>query len=384
VNTALAGTNKDALAGAPESCAVAQGFYNSSVYGRYSYAPTGSASTVVDPNIKSPYVDMFGGNVEYELFADLSVGFEYQGRRQGSVIEDMSNDDGATYAIANPGEGKPFDMGDGSMFDPTTAASTDPVTGRSFTTPFPKPERSYDGFTFLVKKNFSSNWLAQVSYTYSSLRGNYPGFFRPETGQLDPGITSMFDLASLLANQSGPLPGDMPHSFKAYGSYAFDFGPKLQANAGAALRVTSGTPVNYLIAHPDYGNGEGYGLPRGSAGRTDTLTNFDLRGGLAYTITPPYQVKFTVDVFNILNAQNATRVDENWTFDSTQPIVNGQCSGRNAASKSTPVNAALADCPSLNYMKTTDGLPVTINTNFAKPTQYQVPLSVRFGLELLF
>ena len=147
VNTALAGTNKDALAGAPESCAVAQGFYSSSIYGRYTYAPTGSGSTPVDPNIKSPYVDMFGGNVEYELISDISVGFEYQGRRQGRVIEDMSNDDGATYAIANPGEGKPFDVGGGTMFDPTTAASTDPVTGRPFTTPFPKPVRSYDGFT---------------------------------------------------------------------------------------------------------------------------------------------------------------------------------------------------------------------------------------------
>jgi hypothetical protein len=270
------------------------------------------------------------------------------------------------------------------MFDPTQASSTDPVTGRAFTTPFPKPVRSYDGFTVLARKNFANNWQGQVSYTYSSLRGNYPGFFRPETGQLDPGITSMFDLASLLSNQNGPLPGDMPHSFKAYGSYAFDFGPKLQASAGAALRVTSGTPVNYLIAHPDYGPGEGYGLPRGSAGRTDTLTNFDLKGGIAYTITPPYQVKFTVDVFNVLNQQKATSVDENWTFDSTQPIVNGQCSGRNAASKTDPVAAALADCPSLGYMRTTDGNLVTINTNFAKPTAYQVPLSVRFGLELTF
>jgi hypothetical protein len=296
----------------------------------------------------------------------------------------MSTDDGATYFIGNPGAGKPFTGPDGTVYDPTTAVSTDPVTGRGFSTPFPKPVRSYDGFSFTVKKNFSNNWQAQASYTYSSLRGNYPGFFRPETGQLDPGITSMFDLASLLANQTGPLPGDMPHSFKLYGSYAWDLGPKLQVNAGGGLRFTSGTPVNYLIAHPDYGSGEGYGLPRGSAGRTDMLTNLDLRGGLAYTITPPYQIKFTVDVFNILNAQTATAVDNNWTFDSTQPIVNGQCSSRNAASKSSPVGAALSDCPSLNYLRTTDGLPVTINTNFARPTTYQVPLSVRFGLELLF
>jgi Carboxypeptidase regulatory-like domain len=377
------GTDKSALAGAPESCAIAQGVYSSSVYGRYTYTPAGASSTPVAPNIKAPYVDMFGGQVEYEVFTDFSIGFDYQGRRQGFVIEDMSVDDGTNYAIANPGAGKPFPA-NGGTFDPTTAVSVDPITGRTFTTPFPKPVRSYDGFTFLVRKNFSNNWLAQASYTYSSLRGNYPGFFRPETGQLDPGITSMFDLASLLANQSGPLPGDQPHSFKAYGSYTFDFGPRLQVSAGAALRVTSGIPVNYLIAHPSYGPGEGYGLPRGSAGRTGTVTNFDLKGGLAYTITPPYQIKFTVDLFNILNQQTATAVDENWTFDSTQPIVNGQCGRRNAAGKANPIGAALSDCPSLAYMRTTDGLPVTINTNFARPTAYQLPLSVRFGLELTF
>ena len=377
-------TDKSTIAGKPESCAIVEGFYRSSTRGVYTYSPTGSGSTPVSPDVKSPYVDMFGGAVEYELFSDFSVGFDYTGRRQGHVIEDMSNDDGINYAIANPGEGKPFDVGGGAMFDPKSATSTDPVTGRGFTTAFPKPIRDYDGFTFIVKKNFSNNWLAQGSYTYSSLRGNYPGFFRPETGQLDPGITSMFDLAGLLANQNGPLPGDMPHSFKAYGSYAFDFGPKLQANAGGALRITSGTPVNYLIAHPDYGPGEGYGLPRGSAGRTPTVTNFDLKGGVTYTITPPYRVQFTVDIFNVLNQQKAVSVDENWTLNSAQPIINGQCGSHNAASSSNPIAAALTDCPDLQFMKSTSGRSVTINSNFAKPTAYQVPLSVRFGLELTF
>jgi hypothetical protein len=360
------------------------GFFRSTTRGVYTYSPTGSGSTPVSPSIKSPYVDMFGGAVEYELFADFSVGFDYQGRRQGYVIEDMSNDDGANYAIANPGTGPAFDVGGGTMFDPKTATSVDPVTGREFSVAFPKPIRDYDSFTFLVRRNFASNWQAQGSYTYSSLRGNYPGFFRPETGQLDPGITSMFDLAGLLANQEGPLPGDKPHSFKAYGSYAFDFGPKFQATAGGALRLTSGTPVNYLIAHPDYGPSEGYGLPRGSAGRTPALTNFDLKGGVVYTITPPYKVQFTVDVFNILNQQKAVSVDENWTLNSAQPIINGQCSSRNAASSSNPIAAALADCPDLQFLKSTGGRSVTINTNFAKPTAYQLPLSVRFGLELSF
>ncbi len=384
VDALLPGTDKNALNGAPENCPQADGFYRSNTYGVYTYTPYSPGIVPVAPDIKSPYVDMFSGSFEYELMADFSLGFEYQGRRQGPVIEDMSPDDFVHAAIANPGTGKPFDDGTGFIFDPTMATSTDAVTGRTFQVPFPKPVRDYDGFTILAKKNFSNNWLAQVSYTYSSLRGNYTGYFRPESGQFDPGINSTYDLASLLANSDGPLPGDMPHSFKAYGSYAWDFGPKLQVNTGAGLRVTSGTPVNYLIAHVDYGEGEGYGLPRGSAGRTPTLTAFDLRGGISYTITPPYKVAFTVDIFNLLNQQKAVTVDENWTYDSTLPIIGGQCSSRNAASKSDPIAGALADCPTLQYMKTTDGLAATINPNFAKATAYQLPLSVRFGLEMTF
>jgi Carboxypeptidase regulatory-like domain len=382
-------TDKTTLAGMPEKCAVMKGYFVDGAGNAVNYQPTGSSATPVAPDIKSPYVDMFGGAVEYELFADLSVGFEYQGRRQGPIIEDMSANDGQTYFIANPSQGSTFTGPDGTMYDPVNVSALDRITRRTFTTQFPKPVRSYDGFTFSVKKNFSSSWLAQVSYTYSSLRGNYPGFFRPEDGQLDPGITSMFDLASLLANQEGPLPGDKPHSFKGYGSYNFDLGPRLQVLAGTALRVTSGTPVNYLVRHPLYGNGQGFALPRGSAGRTPVVTNLDLKGGVTYTITPPYKVQFTVDVFNILNQQTATSLDQNWTFGSSatsaaQVAIGGQCGSRNAVSKSNPISAALADCPDLQYLKGNSGNPVTINTNFGRPTAYQVPLSVRFGLELTF
>ena len=52
-----------------------------------------------------------------------------------------------------------------------------------------------------VSPQLSNSWLAQVSYTYSYLRGNYAGLFRPETGQLDPNINSDFDLRSLLENR---------------------------------------------------------------------------------------------------------------------------------------------------------------------------------------
>jgi hypothetical protein len=96
---------------------------------------------------------------------------------------------------------------------------------------------------------------------------------------------------------------------------------------------------------------------------------------------PPYAVKFSLDVFNLLNSQETLSVDQNYTYDSVKPIANGFCKDRNGAETGkNPV----ADCPELAYVKTLDGRPITLNKNFGKPTAYQAPLSVRFGLSVAF
>ncbi len=351
---------------------------------RTTYSRINAGVVPVAPDLKGQYVDMYGGSIEYELLPDFAASFEYQGRRLGRVIEDMSVDDGRTFFIANPAESKPFKDPSGTLQNPGVATSVDPVTLRQFTAVEPRPDRRYDGFTFALRKNFSRRWLAQASYTYSILRGNYPGLFRAENGQIDPNVLSEYDLVSLLPNRYGPLPGDMPHQFKLFGSYLFDISSRLRVQAGVALRARSGTPVNYLGAHPVYGAGEAFILPRGSAGRTPLVTSVDLRGAIEYALTPRYTLRFTVDLFNALNRQQALAVDQNYTFDNVLPIVNGQCSKRSAASAADPSSAALADCPDLRYLRTIDGRAVTLNRNFGKPTQYQAPLSVRFGLALTF
>jgi hypothetical protein len=383
-------TNKSAvsIATALNNCQVIPDFYDVG----QTYLKVGTASTPVNPGLKGQFVDQFGAGVEYEVLTDLSLGFDYQGRRLGRVIEDMSNDDGNNYAIANPGEGKAWDLyGDGSViFDPVTATSQDPVTGRIFHPTFPKPKREYDGFTFSVKKNYSNHWQALVSYTYSSFRGNYPGLYRPETAQLDPNLTSEYDLTSLLANREGPLPGDIPHQLKAFGSYTWDINSRFNVTAGAAVNAKSGTPINYLGAHPDYGPGEGFVLPRGSAGRTPFNTTVDVKAQLGYTISPPYAVKVFTDIFNLFNSQEHVNVDQNWTFDSIQPIQNGVCKSRNGAEGTNPIAGAFADCPSLNYLQTTSGRPATLNKNFGRPSNaalinaYLAPIAFRFGLEVSF
>ncbi len=368
-------------------------------FGPVTYYQISTGNVPIAPGLKGQYVDEWGGGVEYELLQDLSVGVTYQGRRLGNVVEDMSAD-GRQFFIANPGRTAPFGYVDPTTglpatFDQSRVPVVDPRTNRAFTVAFPSPERRYDAVTFELRKSFSRRWLAAASYTYSSLRGNYPGLSRPETGQIDPNVSAEFDLAQLLANRTGPLPGDSPHQVKIYGAYAFPLGRRLGARLSGAFQAASGTPVNLLGAYPSYGPGQPYLLPRGSAGRLPMTTQLDLGGALEYALAPPYTLKMTVDVFNVLNQQTALRVDEVWTFDAVMPI-SGSCRSRSAAGAADPVAEALRDCPDLAYLRTLDGRPATINRNFGRPIRanaalgfytppaYQLPLAVRVGLALTF
>jgi hypothetical protein len=266
----------------------------------------------------------------------------------------MSTDDGATYFLSNPGE--PGKLG----FAGTTGTGTTIVE--------PKPRRVYDGISLSVNKTFAENWLMSASYTYSSFRGNYPGLFSIRgngTNQLDPNILSEYDLLSLLPNKDGPLPGDIPNSFKVDAGYVYELSPRMSFNLGGNVRVDQGQPTNYLGAHPLYGNSEAYILPRGSGGRTPWTWQLNLRAGTNYKIAKEYALGVTVDLFNVTNNREVLNTDQDYTFDSVSPIVNGK----------------VADLPSL---RTITGAPITPNTNFRNATAYQLPFSARLGAKLSF
>jgi len=350
---------------------------------------TGAPTTPADSGLKGSYVDQFGGTIEYEILADLSLGIDYMGRRQGYVIEDMSSNDGGTYFIGNPSRDRNIHDVDGTLAGNSYKVTTiDPQTGRLMNITFPKPERSYDGLTLRATKQFSKNWLAQASYTYSVLRGNYSGPYYPEYGQLDPGITAEYDLASLMANKRGLLPGDQTHSVKLYGSYTWNLGPKFNVSASGSYRGISGVPDNVLGAHPLYGPGSTNIVPKGMGGRTPFTNTVDVGGMLGYVIKVPYELSFRVDVFNVFNTQTVQAYDDNYTFDQVLPITGLDCKGRNSAGKADPIGALQSDCPGLAYLKTIEGNPVTVNRNWGKPISstaaYQAPLSARLMLSLSF
>jgi hypothetical protein len=308
------------------------------------WSTVGAGATIVDPSIKPQSTDEFVVGGEYEVWANARVGLSYTRRTLNIAIEDMSRDDGATYFIGNPGYG--------------------------FAKDFVKPQRNYDGFTLFFQRNFADLWLAQVSYTWSRLYGNYEGLFRSDTGQLDPNINSDFDLVSLLPNRSGLLPADRTHQLKVFGAREFVLRPGLSLNLGMSYRGSSGTPLSYLGAHVDYGAGQAYILPRGTAGRMPWVNRFDSRLAVNYKLTRDLTASLSLDVFNLFNFQTATSYDQNYTYSPVLPIVGG----------------TRADLPG-KVLDAESGEPIpteAINPNFGKATAYQAPRSFRFGARVSF
>jgi hypothetical protein len=309
-------------------------------------------SEPVDPNLKPQSSNEYVVGGEYEVLANTRFGANYTHRNMGSVIEDMSRDGGNTYFLGNPNQG--------------------------FATDFPKPVRNYDAVTLYLNRTFADGWLAQASYTWSRLYGNYPGLFRPETNQLDPNILSDFDLIELLPNRLGLLPFDRTHSVKLFGAKEFNVTNALSASVGMSYRGNSGTPINFYGAHPDYGQDEAFVLQRGTGGRTPWVNIIDSNVGVNYRIGKDQVVSFTLDVFNLFNFQTTTRVDESYTFESIYPLVGGKPSD-------LPGQVVLntgdkeADAEDPHYLSDDQ-----VNPNFKQPNQYQAPRQFRFGIRYTF
>ena len=285
-------------------------------------ANLGADPSPIDPNLSPQTVEDYTAGIEYEIVKDLALGFRGVYRRQDNVIEDGSFDQGVNYFLFNPGRRV------GQDITTEDKACNNPAVGC-----FGPARRYYRGLEFTAQKRFSNNYQFIASYVYSSLIGNYEGLFRNDNGQSDPNITSLFDLVSLLNGLYGRLPNDRPHQFKFDGSYRTPF--KLMLSG--SFRAQSGIPFNELIPDVDYGDNEGFGVPRGTAivpatapspagfpnvvdsigsNRTPTTWNLDLGAYYPINLGEDRQLRFQFDWFNVFNNQRAIRLDETFSITS--------------------------------------------------------------------
>ncbi len=346
----------------------------------------GGAYSTVAPGLKGQYINEFVLGANYDVGYDFILGVSYIHRDLGSIIEDVSPD-GANYAIANPGYNPDPKLG-ASLTEEVTrlqqAATANPGDSKiaadltkaqnnldafklqqQVGAVYPRATRDYNALMLTLQKRLSNRFSIISSYTYSRTIGNYPGTFNPTSGQLDPNISTQFDLADLLANRNGPLPNDRPHNFKATGFYDQPIGDKGKLTFGLTFTALSGRPIEVLGAHFFYGIHEVFILPRGSGGRTPTVTQFDLHLGYEHKLGRIMKLNVFADILNLLNQRTPTNVDDDYTYDAVPAITNGQPDD-------------------LRRLRNFFGTLPTFNPNYGQPVDYQAPLALRFGARLSF
>ena len=141
---------------------------------------------------------------------------------------------------------------------------------------------------------------------------------------------------------------------------------------------------------PD-GRNEVFVLPRGAGGRLPWRHAVNVKAGVRYKISKDNVVEFTADIFNVFNFQALTSVDSTITNSDVLPFQTSakdpqaaaclagndlpQCAGGNTAIDTSAKNA------DGSFIKLTRD---ELNTNFKRPTSYQAPISVRFGIRFSF
>jgi len=237
---------------------------------------------------------------------------------------------------------------------------------------FDKPRRVYDAIELSATKRFSDNYMVQASYTLSRLVGNYPGLFSPETGQLDPNLTSMYDLPELMSNRNGNLKADRPHNIKIDGYYSLPVAQnKGMATFGLRARATSGVAHTPLGSNFAYGADESYLLPRGAAGRSPFVGRLDAKFQYGHKLNKDMYLTAFVDIFNLFNMQTEAAKDERYTLDDANPIVGGD-------------DEDLKHLKGLGGSADSSAALVTKEANYGNVFALQAPLSMRFGVRLTF
>jgi hypothetical protein len=340
----------------------------------------GESPTFLSPGLKGQYTDELILGSELQVVPDFKLGVSYVHRALPRVIEDISTDGGQSYLITNPGEdfsgeAEKLRRRVGDLRAPEEGSLAQLLLQRADqldgVSQFDKPVRNYDAIVLSAVQRPTKRSLLQASYTYSVSKGNYPGLYSTETDQLDPNLTSLYDLPDLMANRYGALGLDRTHNLKIDGFCQFDLKRAGVLTTGASFRALSGIAHNALGAHPIYGPGEAFLLPRGAIARSPVTSQLDAQVGYGRRLGKTTQLEGFVRVFNVLDQQDELDVDESYTFDNALPVIGG-------------ARSDLAHVKALDQTGAEGNATVIPNKNFGKVSARQLPRTVQLGMRLTF
>jgi hypothetical protein len=340
-------------------------------------------SEPVDPGTKAPYQQEFTIGVEKALDPTLSIGLKGTYRALMRTVEDrcdlnsdQSGDCPACAAnscsLTNPGTDLPGATGYypicNNNYNTTVpnfdGCTTEPNTGVAMK----KASRYFRGIELTARKSFSNNLWAQMSFLYSSLKGNYSGAIREASGQTDPGINADYDYYNFAFNGYGNLELDRPVQARIDTVYTAPFG----LSAGLGFYVRSGLPVSRLGYYNEFYPDLLYLDTRGTLFRTPT--DYDLNLSASYNINVgPVTITPMVYLFNVINRQ--TPVTYNTVYN-----VNGTF----VTNPSSPFYGEAGVEPGTGSCPSTASAPCTDNPDYRKVLQYNNPRLLRVALKVTF
>jgi hypothetical protein len=261
----------------------------------------------IAPTTKTPYTDDLSVGYQADLGGNLSAEATYSNRKTRDILEDY---DHHLYSIDYPGDR----TAQGAFFlPPSYFGYTTFPSANFFIATLEGGKRDYNGIELVLRKRYSNRWQGIASYTFNDAKGNSNSDsnadFQGDVLYLDPRAP----------NQYGRQPGSIRHLLKIGGSYdlprGFQIGGGYRWNSGTIASKTfaaSGRNLPYRVpvAYVFNGVSERW-LAEDAVG---SLTNpswgqLDFRLQYVANVRRAHLEAF-VDVFNVLNNQDATRLQD--------------------------------------------------------------------------
>jgi hypothetical protein len=210
----------------------------------------------------------------------------------------------------------------------------------------PNADRDYWSVELGVTRSGGPRLDFQASWVISRNEGNVPGLYPSDQGTGTAGNSISLRLEEQGPNSNGKLPNDRTHVFKLSGAYRFDHGVTL----GMYGSWMDGTPLNEFGASSPGAGHNIFLVQRGSAGRTPSIWDLNLR--CQYTpgsfgkrgVTP----RFLVDFLHVGSEEEVVWNDQ------------------------------------VRYLGQENGNQINPNPNYGEALRYQPPMSVRVGMEVSF
>lgn len=378
-----------------------------------------SQGAAVDPSIKPYREHQAVAGIQSQISRNLSFESRYTRVRLDHAIEDVGyvGPNGEAFIIANPGEG--IDLGGATTVCPTCKVQ-------------PKPARNYDAAEFRVTRTTTKGLYAQISYTYSKLRGNYSGLTSTDIAdgggaRANPNNNRAFDepylqFAADGSVANGLLATDRPNSIKGIVYYQYNMFKRNLASISLSQTASSGSPLSAYAdvngaagSYPTYlvGRGKWVDITTNAGGvwqigtpyvrRTPWFIQSDMSLTDNFSISKAHEawkVGFEANITNALNAKTATEYNSrmNSSVSSANFILPaGSTSGNpnygileNGYDWKTLVNSGNGQPKTIldknNNPVSNPGYqgPLTLNNQYGNPLAFQAGRQIRLKFKFVF